>query len=76
MWSKFVRFKICNHVFDGLCRFFLRFDELVNIRRNDILFEEKQIKLFIQKSKTDQLKNGSCVSYSKNGKGYVSGQVS
>ena len=38
---------------------FLRFDELVNIRRNDILFEDKQINLFIQKSKTDQLKHGS-----------------
>ena len=37
----------------------LRFDELVNIRRNDILFEAKQIRLFIQKSETDQLKNGS-----------------
>ena len=47
---------------------FLRFDELVNIRRNDILFEEKQIKLFIQKSKTDQLKNGSWLVIAKTGK--------
>ena len=38
---------------------FLRFDELVNIRRSDIIFEDKQIQLFIQKSKTDQLKTGS-----------------
>ena len=48
--------------------FFLRFDELVNIRRNDILFEDKQIKLFIGKSKTDQLKNGSWLVIAKTGK--------
>ena len=47
---------------------FLRFDELVNIRRNDILFEDKQIKLFIQKSKTDQLKHGSWLVIAKTGK--------
>ena len=47
---------------------FLRFDELVNIRRNDILFEDKQIKLFIQKSKTDQLKAGSWIVIAKTGK--------
>ena len=47
---------------------FLRFDELVNIRRNDILFEDKQINLFIQKSKTDQLKHGSWLVIGKTGK--------
>ena len=47
---------------------FLRFDELVNNRRNDILFEDKQINLFIQKSKTDQLKHGSWLVIAKTGK--------
>ena len=47
---------------------FLRFDELVNIRRNDILFEVKQIRLFIRKSKTDQLKCGTWLVIAKTGK--------
>ena len=55
---------------------FLRFDELVNIRRNDILFEDKQIRLFIQKSKTDQFKNGFWLVIAKTGKGHLSSQVS
>ena len=36
--------------------------------RNDILFEDKQINLFIQKSKTDQLKHGSWLVIAKTGK--------
>ena len=47
---------------------FLRFGELVNIRRNDIHFEDKQIRLFIGKSKTDQLKCGTWLVIAKTGK--------
>ena len=46
---------------------FLRFNEIVNIRRNDIIFEEKQLKIYISKSKTDQLKKGRWLIISKTG---------
>ena len=38
---------------------FLRFDELVNVRRSDIFIQEMQIKLYMSKGDTDQLKLGS-----------------
>ena len=44
---------------------FLRFDELVNIRRSDIFIHEMQIKLYISKGKTAQLKSGSWVVIAK-----------
>ena len=47
---------------------FLRFDELVNIRRSDIFMQEMQIKLYISKGKTDQLKSGSWVVIAKTNK--------
>lgn len=46
---------------------FLRFDELVNIKRNDIFFEDGFIRLFIAKSKTDQFKTGSWLVIAKTG---------
>ena len=47
---------------------FLRFDELVNIRRSDIFIQEMQIKLYISKGKTAQLKSGSWVVIAKTNK--------
>ena len=47
---------------------FLRFDELVNIRCHAVLFEDKQIKLYIKKCKNDQLKNGSWLVIAKTSK--------
>ena len=37
---------------------FFRFSEFVNIRRNDIIFNEKYLKIFIEKSKTDKYRKG------------------
>ena len=44
---------------------FLRFDELVNVRRSDIFIQEMQIKLYISKGDTDQLKSGSLEAIAK-----------
>jgi len=46
---------------------FLRFDELINLRMNDIVFQDSYIKIFIRKSKTDQYKSGSDVVIAKTG---------
>ena len=40
---------------------FLRFDELVRIRRSDVEIDSVQVKLFIHSSKTDQTKKGCSV---------------
>ena len=40
---------------------FLRFSELVHLRRSDICFHENYMSLFIQKSKTDRYREGSSV---------------
>ena len=47
---------------------FLRFSELVNLRRSDIDFHEKYVTLYVAKSKTDKYKQGSHVNISKTGK--------
>ena len=47
---------------------FLRFDELVNIKVNDIRFCTSHIKIFLEKSKTDQFREGSWVVVSATGK--------
>jgi integrase len=47
---------------------FLRFSELVNLRRSDIQFYYDYVALFIAKSKTDKYKQGNCVNISKSGK--------
>lgn len=44
---------------------FLRFSELVNIKRSDIAFYDDHFSLFISKSKTDKYKQGSNVIVSK-----------
>ena len=46
---------------------FLRFNEIVNIKRNEIVFEEKQMKIYISKSKTYQFKKGRWLVISKTG---------
>ena len=38
---------------------FFRFSELVNIKSSDILFYEKYLKIFIEKSKTDKYGKGT-----------------
>ena len=44
---------------------FLRFDEVANLRRSDIEFEETYFRLFIEKSKTDVCRVGSWVYIAK-----------
>nr|XP_034316974.1 uncharacterized protein LOC105337178 isoform X4 [Crassostrea gigas] len=44
---------------------FLRFSELVNLKRSDITFYEDHLSLYISKSKTDKYKTGSNVIVSK-----------
>ena len=46
---------ICTLGFAG----FLRYSELANIRRNDIIFHKKYGKVFIEKSKTDKFREGA-----------------
>ena len=46
---------------------FLRFNELVNIKRSDIHFRKAYLKLFIEKSKTDLYRDGSWVLIAKTG---------
>ena len=40
---------------------FFRFSELINIRRNDIIFYGKYLKIFIERSKTDQYRKGTWI---------------
>ena len=47
---------------------FLRFSELVNLRRSDIDLYEEHVTLYVAKSKTDKHKQGSHVNISKTGK--------
>lgn len=44
---------------------FLRFSELVNLKRSDIVFYEDHFSLFISKSKTDKYKTGNTVIVSR-----------
>lgn len=44
---------------------FLRFTELVNLKRSDIIFHQEYMSLFIEKSKTDQHRKGSTVLISR-----------
>ena len=44
---------------------FLRFDEVSNIKFNDIEFEESYVRIFIEKSKTDQVREGAWVYISR-----------
>ena len=44
---------------------FLRYSELTNIRRNDIIFHKKYIKVFIEKSKTDKFREGAWIFIAK-----------
>ena len=37
---------------------FLRFNELVSIKRSDLVFKDDCVKVNIRKSKTDQLRKG------------------
>ena len=46
---------------------FLRFSELVNLRRSIIDFHEEYFTLYVAKSKTDKHKQGSHVNISKTG---------
>ena len=47
---------------------FLRFSEVVKLRRSDIDFHEDDVTLYVAKSKTDKYKQGSHVNISKTGK--------
>ena len=47
---------------------FLKFSELVNLRRSDIDFHEKYVTLYVEKSKTDKYKQCSHVNISKTSK--------
>ena len=40
---------------------FLRFSELVNLKKSDVQFNEKHMSLYISKSKTDKFREGSTV---------------
>lgn len=44
---------------------FLRFSELVHLRRSDIVINEISVNLFVQKSKTDRFRKGSNVLISR-----------
>jgi integrase len=44
---------------------FLRFNEVISLRRNDIVFKRDHIEIFIRESKTDQLKKGQKILISK-----------
>ena len=44
----------------GFCGF-LRFNEIVNIKRSDIEFNENYVTIFLEKSKTDKYKEGNTV---------------
>lgn len=46
---------------------FLRFSEIVNIRRSDISFQDQHVSIFIQKSKTDKYNEGSRVCIAETG---------
>lgn len=47
---------------------FLRFDELSCLRRNDFEFEDSYMKIFVEKSKTDQYRDGAWVLISRSDK--------
>ena len=47
---------------------FLRFSEIVNLRRSDLKFVDNYIELFIEKSKTDKYRQGAKVFISVEGK--------
>lgn len=47
---------------------FLRFDELSSLRRSDFEFEDSYMKVFIEKSKTDQYRDGAWVLISRSDK--------
>ena len=55
------RLTICLVDFAG----FFRFSELVNIRRNDIIFYGKYLKIFIERSKTDKYRKGTWIFIAK-----------
>ena len=44
---------------------FFRFSELINIRRNDIIFYGKYLKIFIERSKTDKYRKGTRIFIAK-----------
>ena len=44
---------------------FFRFSELINIRRNDIIFYGKYLKIFIERSKTDKYRKGTWIFIAK-----------
>ena len=46
---------------------FLRFSEIVNLRRSDLKFIDKHIEMFIEKSKTDKYRHGTTVFISVDG---------
>ena len=48
---------VCTLGFAG----FLRCSELANIRRHNIIFHKKYIKVFIEKSKTDKFRKGAWI---------------
>ena len=52
---------ICTLGFAG----FLRYSELANIRRNNIIFRKKYIKVFIEKSKTYKFREGAWIFIAK-----------
>lgn len=49
---------------------FLRFNELINIKRSDITFAGSHMKVYIRRSKTDQLRQGDAVLISVLNNGY------
>ena len=46
---------------------FLRFSEIVNIKRSDISFHDQHVSIFISRSKTDKYNQGSSVCIAKTG---------
>ena len=55
--SDYCLLSVCTLGFGG----FLCCSELANIRRNDIIFHNKYIKVFIEKSKTDKFREGAWI---------------
>lgn len=67
IWKRigfFTRYTIVLHVFLAYAGF-LRFSELINLKRSNICIFESHVSLFIERSKTDVYKEGSTVVISR-----------
>ena len=62
--ASFLDLRLLTMCFVGFAGFF-RFSELINIRRNDIIFYGKYLKIFIERSKTDKYRKGTWIFIAK-----------